>query len=88
MFTGLCSAPACSGAVFVWVQLFAGLADSTTAQLGYSFPILSLQSLNDLDRPVEIVSRSLDSLEQGSQLFKTWCACLLLPRSALAWSDL
>lgn len=65
MFTGLCFAPLHSGAVFMWVQHFAGLADSTRAQPGCSFPISSFQALNDLDRPLEIVSRLLDRLEQG-----------------------
>lgn len=59
-------APACLGAVLVWVQLFAGLADSTQAQLGCSFPISSFPSLNGLDRVLGIVSRLLGSLEQGS----------------------
>lgn len=65
MFAELCFAPLRSGAVLVWVQLFAGLADSTRAQLGCSFPISTFQSPNGLDRPLEIVSRLLDSLEQG-----------------------
>lgn len=58
-------APACLGAVLVWVQLFAGLADSIQAQLGCSFPISTFQSLNGLDGVLGIVSRLLDSLEQG-----------------------
>lgn len=64
-FAELCSAPACSETLFLWVELFAGLADSTRAWLGCSFPISAFQSPNDLDRPLEIVSRLLDSLEQG-----------------------
>lgn len=65
VFAELCFAPVCLGAVLVWVHLFAGLADSTRAQLGCSFLILTFQSLNSLDRPLEIVFRLLDSLEQG-----------------------
>lgn len=72
-------APACSGAVSVWVQLFAGLADSIQAQLGCSFPISTFQSLNGLERVLEIVSRLLDSLEQGGWSCRTWCTCLLQP---------
>lgn len=77
-------APACLGAVSVWVQLFAGLADSMQALLGCSFPISTFQSLNGLDRVLEIVSRLLDSLEQGGWSCRTWC--LLQPRTALAQS--
>lgn len=61
----LCFAPVCLGAVLVWVQLFAGLADSTRAQLGCPFPISTFPSPNGLDRPLEVVSKLLDSLEQG-----------------------
>lgn len=52
MFAGLCFAPVCSGAVFVWVQLLAGLA-------------VPSPSPNGLDRPLEIVCRLLDILEHG-----------------------